>query len=93
MSSQPCGQGPAFDSASSFNFSSFFLVFFSNGGYPDFYPYPYGGWKGGLSSPFPSCAMSVVVVKQHMPWDDLNGAELGAGGFGRGKHTKNHDRK
>jgi hypothetical protein len=24
MSSQPCGQGPAFDSASSFNFSFFF---------------------------------------------------------------------
>jgi hypothetical protein len=31
MSSQPCGQGPALDSASSFNFSSFssLLVFFS----------------------------------------------------------------
>jgi hypothetical protein len=42
MSSQPCGQGPALDSASSFNFSSFsfLLVFFSNGGYPDFRPYP-----------------------------------------------------
>jgi hypothetical protein len=35
----------------------------------------------------------VVVVKQHMPWDGLNGAELSAGGFGRGEHTKNHDRK
>jgi hypothetical protein len=38
MSSQPCGQGPMLDSASSFNFSSFssLLVFFPNGGYPDF---------------------------------------------------------
>jgi hypothetical protein len=35
----------------------------------------------------------VVVVKQHMPWDGLNGAELDVGGFGRGKHTKKHDRK
>jgi hypothetical protein len=36
---------------------------------------------------------SVVVVKQHMSWDGLNGAELGVGGFRRGKHTKKHDRK
>jgi hypothetical protein len=64
MSSQPCGQGPALDSVSSFNFSSFFslLVFFSNGGYPDFCPSHYGGWKGGLSSPFPSYAMSKMTL-------------------------------
>jgi hypothetical protein len=35
----------------------------------------------------------VLVVKQHMPWDGLNGGELDAGGFGRGKRTKKHDRK
>jgi hypothetical protein len=42
MSSQPCGQGPSLDSASSFNFSSFYslLVFFSNAGYPDFSSLP-----------------------------------------------------
>jgi hypothetical protein len=28
-----------------------------------------------------------------MPWDGLDGAELSAGGFGRGKHTEEHDRK
>jgi hypothetical protein len=64
MSSQPCGQGPVLDSASSFNFSSFssLLVFFSNGGYPDFRPCHCGGWKGGLSSPFPSCAKSKMTL-------------------------------
>jgi hypothetical protein len=30
MSSQPCGQGPALDSASSFNFSSSLLSWFSS---------------------------------------------------------------
>jgi hypothetical protein len=74
MSSQPCGQGPALDLASSFNFSSFstLLVFFSNGGYPDFRPSHYGGLKGGLSSPFPSCAMSKMTLG-HNPkdWWDL----------------------
>jgi hypothetical protein len=45
MSSQPCGQGPTLDSASSFNFSSFssLLVFFFSGGYPDFRPSHFGG--------------------------------------------------
>jgi hypothetical protein len=64
MSSQPCGQGPVLDSASSFNFSSFssLLVFFSNEGYPDFRPTHYGGWKGGLSSPFPSYAISKMTL-------------------------------
>jgi hypothetical protein len=64
MSSQPCGQGPTLDSASSFNFSSFssLLVFFSNGGYPNFRPYHCDGWKGRLSSPFPSCAMSKMTL-------------------------------
>jgi hypothetical protein len=49
MSSQPCGQGPALDSTSSFNFSSFssLLVFFSNRGYPDFRPSHYGAGKEG----------------------------------------------
>jgi hypothetical protein len=38
------------------------LVFFSNGGYPNFRPYHCGGWKGGLSSPLPSCAMSKMTL-------------------------------
>jgi hypothetical protein len=29
-----------------------------------------------------TAALLVIVVKQHMPWDGLNGAELDAGGFG-----------
>jgi hypothetical protein len=64
MSSQPCGQGPALDSASSFDFSSFssLLGFFSNRGYLDFRPCHCGGWKGGLSSLFPSCAMSKMTL-------------------------------
>jgi hypothetical protein len=28
-----------------------------------------------------------------MPWDGLNGAELDAGGFGRGERAKKHDRE
>jgi hypothetical protein len=62
MSLQPCGQGPALDSASSFNFSSFSSLFFSNGGYLDFHPCHCCGWKGGLSSPFPSCAKSKMTL-------------------------------
>jgi hypothetical protein len=68
MSSQSCGQGPTLDSASSFNFCSFssLLVFFSNGGYSDFCSCPLWGWKGGLSSPFPSCAISKMIL-DHNP--------------------------
>jgi hypothetical protein len=28
-----------------------------------------------------------------MPWDGLNGAELNAGGFGRGERAEKHDKK
>jgi hypothetical protein len=64
MPSQPYGQGPALDLASSFNFSSFpsLLVFFSNEAILDFHHSHYGSWKGGLSSPFPSCAMSKIIL-------------------------------
>jgi hypothetical protein len=37
--------------------------------------------------------MTVIVVKQHMPWDGLNGAELDAGRFERGERAEKHDRK
>jgi hypothetical protein len=41
----------------------------------------------------PTILELVVVVKQHMPWDGLDGAELSAGRFRRGKRTEEHDRK
>jgi hypothetical protein len=60
MSSQPCGQGTALDSTSSFNFSSFpsLSVFFSNGGYPGFSLLPlWGARKNGYHplSPHVQC--------------------------------------
>jgi hypothetical protein len=65
MSSQPCGQGPALDSASSFNFSSFssLLVFFSNGGYPDFSSLPLWWLERRLVIPFP-----LMCKVQNDPW-------------------------
>jgi hypothetical protein len=69
-SSQPCGQDPELDSASSFNFSSSLLSWFSSPieAILIFVLFHCGGWKGGLSSPFPSCAKSKMTLG-HNPKD------------------------
>jgi hypothetical protein len=38
------------------------LVFFFSGGYLEFLSPHYGGWKGGLSSPFPSYAIFKITL-------------------------------
>jgi hypothetical protein len=65
MPSQPCGQGPALDLASSFNFSSFpsLLVFFSNEGYPGFSSLPLWELERRLIIPFP-----LMCNAQNNPW-------------------------
>jgi hypothetical protein len=65
MSSQPCGQGPVLDSASSFNFSSFsfLLVFFSNEGYSRFSLHPLWGLEMRVIIPFP-----LICNVQNDPW-------------------------
>jgi hypothetical protein len=65
MSSQPCGQGPALDSPSSFNFSSLssLLVFFSNGGYPDLLSLPLWWLEIRVIIPFP-----LMCNVQNDPW-------------------------
>jgi hypothetical protein len=64
MSAQPYGQDPTLDTASSFNFSSYLLSWFSSPmeAILIFVLYHCGGWKGGLSSPFPSCAKSKMTL-------------------------------
>jgi hypothetical protein len=64
ISSQLCGQDPELDLASSFNFSSFLLswFYFPMEAILIFRPCHCGGWKGGLLSPFPSCAKSKMTL-------------------------------